>query len=59
LRLPLRPNAMLRSFTNLVNNAVRFAHRVAVRARRRGNMIDVTIDDDGPGEARVRLRRRI
>ena len=49
LRLPLRPNAMLRSFTNLVDNAMRFAHRVAVMARRRGNMIEVTIDDDGPG----------
>jgi two-component system osmolarity sensor histidine kinase EnvZ len=49
LRLPLRPNAMLRSFTNLVDNATRFARRVAVRARRRGDMIDVTIDDDGPG----------
>ena len=49
LRLPLRPNAMLRSFTNLVDNAMRFAHRVAVMARRRGNVIEVTIDDDGPG----------
>jgi two-component system osmolarity sensor histidine kinase EnvZ len=49
LRLPLRPNAMLRSFTNLLDNAMRFAYRVAVRARRRGNMIEVTIDDDGPG----------
>jgi two-component system osmolarity sensor histidine kinase EnvZ len=49
LRLPLRPNAMLRSFTNLVDNAMRFAHRVAVRARRRGDMIEVTIDDNGPG----------
>jgi two-component system, OmpR family, osmolarity sensor histidine kinase EnvZ len=49
LRLPLRPSAMLRSFTNLIENAVRFARRVAVRARRRGNMVEVTIDDDGPG----------
>jgi two-component system, OmpR family, osmolarity sensor histidine kinase EnvZ len=49
LRLPLRPNAMLRSFTNLVENALRVARRVAVRARRFGNMIEVTIDDDGPG----------
>lgn len=48
LRLPLRPNAMLRSFTNLLDNAMRFAYRVAVRARRRGNIIEVTIDDDGP-----------
>ena len=49
LRLPLRQSAILRSFTNLVDNAMRFARRVAVRARRLGNMIEVTIDDDGPG----------
>ena len=49
LRLPLRQSAVLRSFTNLVDNAMRFARRVAVRARRLGNMIEVTIDDDGPG----------
>lgn len=49
LRLPLRPNAIRRSFTNLVDNALRFASRVAVRARRMGGAIEVTIDDDGPG----------
>ena len=49
LELPLRPGAMLRSLTNLVDNAGSFADHVAVQARRRGNMVEVTIDDDGPG----------
>jgi two-component system osmolarity sensor histidine kinase EnvZ len=49
LWLPVRPSAIVRSFTNLVDNAMRFAHRVVVRACRRGNAIEVTIDDDGPG----------
>ena len=49
LRLPLRPNAMRRSLTNLVENALRFASRVAVHARRLGGAVEVTIDDNGPG----------
>jgi two-component system, OmpR family, osmolarity sensor histidine kinase EnvZ len=49
LRLPLRPNAILRSFTNLIDNAQRFARHVAVHGKRLGNMIEVIIDDDGPG----------
>lgn len=49
LRLPLRPNAIRRSFTNLVDNALRFASKVAVRARRLGGAVEVIIDDDGPG----------
>jgi len=51
LRLPLRPDAMRRSITNLVENALRFAGRVVVHARRRGGAVEVTIDDDGPGIA--------
>ena len=49
LRLPLRPNAIRRSLTNLVDNALRFAKRVAVHARRVGGAVEVIIDDDGPG----------
>jgi two-component system osmolarity sensor histidine kinase EnvZ len=49
LRLPLRPNAIRRSFTNLVENALRFASRVAVHARRLRGAVEVTIDDNGPG----------
>ena len=49
LWLPVRPSAIVRCFTNLVENALRFARRVVVHARRLGNVIEVTIDDDGPG----------
>ncbi len=49
LLLPLRPSAVTRSFTNLVDNAITFARRVEVCARRRGSTVEVTVDDDGPG----------
>ncbi len=50
-RLPalVRPNAIRRCLTNLVENAGRYAENVAVRAGLRGEAIEVTIDDDGPG----------
>ncbi|MBK8173766.1 MAG: HAMP domain-containing protein [Rhodospirillales bacterium] len=49
LFLPLRSSAIARSFTNLVDNALRFAAYVSVRAQRLGNMIEVMVDDDGTG----------
>ena len=47
--VPVRPNAFKRCVTNLVDNADRYATHVSVRAGKRGDAIDVTIDDDGPG----------
>jgi two-component system, OmpR family, osmolarity sensor histidine kinase EnvZ len=47
--VPLRPAAFKRCLTNIVDNAIRYAEHVSVRAGRRGDGIDVTIDDDGPG----------
>ena len=47
--VPLRPAAFKRCVTNLVDNAVRYAEHVSVRAGRRGDAIEITIDDDGPG----------
>jgi two-component system osmolarity sensor histidine kinase EnvZ len=47
--LPLRPHAIARSLMNLVGNAARYGKHVAVRAGRRGDMVEVVIDDDGPG----------
>lgn len=47
--VPVRPNAFKRCVTNLVDNADRYATHVSVRAGKRGEAIDVTIDDDGPG----------
>jgi two-component system osmolarity sensor histidine kinase EnvZ len=49
LTLPLRREGMRRCLTNLIANAQRHGQHVAVRAGRRKNLIEVTIDDDGPG----------
>src|SRR5690606_24175034 len=49
LRVAVRPNAFRRCVTNLVNNAMIYGDRVAVRARRTGDAVEITVDDDGPG----------
>ena len=49
LTLSLRANAVRRAITNLVDNARRHAHRVALAALPQGRMVFVTVDDDGPG----------
>jgi two-component system osmolarity sensor histidine kinase EnvZ len=49
LALPLRREGMRRCLTNLIANAQRHGQHVAVRAGRRKNLVEVTIDDDGPG----------
>jgi two-component system osmolarity sensor histidine kinase EnvZ len=49
LRLLLRPDAIRRAITNLVDNARRHAARVAVSATALGRSVQVTVDDDGPG----------
>lgn len=49
IEVPLRPNAMRRCVTNLVENAARYAEHVSVRAGRRKEWLEITVDDDGPG----------
>ena len=50
LRLKLRPDAVRRAITNLVDNARHHAHHVIVAARKPdGGTVWVTVDDDGPG----------
>jgi two-component system, OmpR family, osmolarity sensor histidine kinase EnvZ len=49
LTLSLRADAVRRAITNLVDNARRHAHRVALAAIPQGRMVFVTVDDDGPG----------
>jgi two-component system osmolarity sensor histidine kinase EnvZ len=52
LVLPLRTDAVRRAVTNLVDNARRHARHIAVAARRTGDrVVQVTVDDDGPGIA--------
>jgi two-component system osmolarity sensor histidine kinase EnvZ len=45
----LRPQALQRCLTNLVDNARRHADRVEVAAKRLDNALLITVDDDGPG----------
>ena len=47
--VPLHPNAFTRCITNLVDNARRYATHVVISAKRVGAMIEITVDDDGPG----------
>ncbi len=50
LTLPLRPDAVRRAITNLVDNARRHARRIALAAATQsGRSVLVTVDDDGPG----------
>jgi len=49
LTLPLRPNAIKRCLTNLVDNAVRYGEHIDVMARRTGESVEVIVEDDGPG----------
>ncbi len=47
--VPVRPNALKRCIMNLVDNAVRYANHVEVRAVRKPSGIEIMVDDDGPG----------
>lgn len=50
LSLKLRADAVRRAFANLVDNATRHARRVVLTAQPSGaRLVQVTIDDDGPG----------
>jgi two-component system osmolarity sensor histidine kinase EnvZ len=49
LTLPLRPMAMARCVSNLLDNALQYADRVEVQVARRGRAAEVTVDDNGPG----------
>ncbi len=49
ITLPLRRAGMRRCLTNLIANAQRHGEHVSLRAGRRKNMVEITVDDDGPG----------
>lgn len=44
-----RPNAVKRCLDNLIDNANRYGTHVWVRAGKRGDVTEISIDDDGPG----------
>jgi two-component system osmolarity sensor histidine kinase EnvZ len=49
LTLTARANALKRAVTNLAENAARYGHHVRINAGLRGDAVEITIDDDGPG----------
>jgi two-component system osmolarity sensor histidine kinase EnvZ len=49
LVLEVRPNALRRCIVNLVENAVRHGARVEITASEGPHMMEVAVDDDGPG----------
>ncbi|HET8727233.1 MAG TPA: stimulus-sensing domain-containing protein [Alphaproteobacteria bacterium] len=52
LMVPGLEDRLVQVFRNLITNAISFAppgSTIAVAARRRGAMVEVTIDDEGPG----------
>lgn len=49
LKILIRPNAIRRCITNLVVNAVTHAASVTISAVRRGALVEISVDDDGPG----------
>ncbi len=51
LRLEVRRVALKRCIVNLVENACSFGRNVRIRAERRDVLIEVTVEDDGPGLA--------
>ena len=47
--IPVRPVAMKRCVANLIGNAIRYGHGVAVNAGWRHRAVVIVVDDDGPG----------
>jgi two-component system osmolarity sensor histidine kinase EnvZ len=45
----VRPLSLRRCLDNLLGNAQRFGEHCSLAARRDGEMIEITVDDDGPG----------
>jgi two-component system osmolarity sensor histidine kinase EnvZ len=49
MEIVLRPMAIKRVVTNLISNGLRHGSKVEIRATRGRNVIELTVDDDGPG----------
>ena len=45
----VRPDDLLRSVTNLVENAVRFGAEATIRLRTTADLVTIDVEDDGPG----------
>ncbi|HKJ73418.1 MAG TPA: ATP-binding protein [Alphaproteobacteria bacterium] len=49
IELPLRASAFKRCLTNLTENAERYAEHTEIRLTKSGEIVEIVIDDDGPG----------
>ena len=49
LSMLIRPNAFKRCVANIVSNAVRYASHVRVMVRAGTSVLEIIVDDDGPG----------
>ncbi|NVN05900.1 two-component sensor histidine kinase [Asaia spathodeae] len=56
LVVPVRPDAIRRVLINLAENARRHGGRMSFSLRQAGRMIEITLDDDGPGIAQSRRK---
>jgi signal transduction histidine kinase len=52
-----RPTALKRAFTNLIDNAVKYGKRARVTIEEKPSVIEITVDDDGPGIPEPELTR--
>jgi signal transduction histidine kinase len=49
--IPARPLALKRALVNLVENAIKYGSRARITLQINGDVVDILIDDDGPGIA--------
>ena len=49
IELPVRVSAFKRCLTNLTDNSQRYAEHTEVRLTKHGDIVEIVIDDDGPG----------
>ena len=49
LMITVKPNALRRCITNLVDNALKHGKQVSVSVHRDDHAVDILVDDDGPG----------
>lgn len=49
----VRRYAIKRALTNLVDNAARYSQQIHVGVKKKNGMVEITVDDDGPGIPQV------
>jgi two-component system osmolarity sensor histidine kinase EnvZ len=49
IQVALKPRTFKRCLANLIENAGRYADHVSIKVGQRGQIIEIIIDDDGPG----------